>query len=141
MATAKTTTTAPRKTATTTASKAPAAPTEAPEASDAAPVISTIAEAAAHGPSLKKKEFLDRVLLASGGKKKDVRDIAEATLKVLGDALSKGEELVLPPLGRAKVNRSREVGEGEMIMVKLRRGGAKPAGGKDAKQALAEADD
>ena len=38
-----------------------------------------------------------------GGKKKGVKEIVEATLSVLGEALQKGEALNIPPFGRAKV--------------------------------------
>ena len=89
------------------------------------------------GPTLKKQELVDRIVAESGAKKKDVKRILEATLSVLGRALSKGEELNLPPLGKAKVNRQREDKSGEMIIIKLKRGG-KGGAAKDGKQALAE---
>jgi nucleoid DNA-binding protein len=114
----------------------PAAPVPAAAIS---PVVVTPA------PVLKKKELLERVIKAAGGKKKDVKEIVEAMLVVLGDALSRGEELNLPPLGRAKVNRQKDLASGEMLVVKLRRGTEKPeddgAVKKQRKEALAEAED
>lgn len=127
MSTSKTTATTAKKTATT--------------AADAAGPAAVADDAAPAAPSLKKKEFIDRVTLASGAKKKDVKDIVEAVLTVLGDALAKGEELSLPPLGRAKIHRSRELGAGSMIMIKLHRGSGKAGSGTEAKEGLAAAED
>ena len=50
-----------------------------------------------------------------------MKSIVEATLQVLGDALASGEALALPPLGRAKVNRHKDLATGEMLVVRLRR--------------------
>jgi|GEM_PF-258146 len=78
---------------------------------------------------LKKQELVERIVKASGAKKKDVKLIMEAALGVLGDALSAGEELNLPPLGKMKVNRQREEGNTEILILKLRRGGGQGGGG------------
>ncbi len=90
---------------------------------------------------LKKKEFIARVKLATAGQKPDLRSIVDATLTVLGEALAKGEDVQLRPLGRARVNRSRkaETSATTVLTVKLRRG----AGGKAAvpKETLAVAGD
>jgi hypothetical protein len=83
---------------------------------------------------IKKPEILDRLVKISGAKRKDAKLILEATLAVLGDALSEGEELNLPPLGKIKVNRTRQDGAAEVLILKLRRGGGKLDGG--AQQAL-----
>ncbi len=88
--------------------------------------------------SLKKKDLIDRVLKVTGGKKKAVRDVVEATLNVLGDALSKGEMLNLPPFGKAKVSRPSDAGSGKAMTVKLRRGPGNGTGGAKAKLALAD---
>ncbi|MFZ1727848.1 MAG: HU family DNA-binding protein [Albidovulum sp.] len=72
-------------------------------------------------PVLRKKELFERVVTISGAKKRDVKSIVEATLQVLGDALASGESLALPPFGRAKVNRQKDLASGEMLMVRLRR--------------------
>ncbi len=78
---------------------------------------------------LKKQELVERIVKASGAKKKDVKLIIEAALGVLGDALSAGKELNLPPLGKMKVNRQREEGNAEILILKLRRGGGQGGGG------------
>lgn len=91
--------------------------------------------------ALKMKDLIGAVLKATGVKKKGLKEIVEATLSCLGDALSKGHDLNLPPLGKAKVGRQQDQAVGELIVVKLRRGGPKGAGRKAAKEALAAAED
>lgn len=70
---------------------------------------------------LQKKDFVDRVVAASGAKKADARPIIEATLAQLGKALSAGETLAVPPLGRARVSLERDQRGGEIITLRLRR--------------------
>lgn len=70
---------------------------------------------------LQKKDFVDRVVAASGARKADARPIIEATLAQLGQALSAGETLAVPPLGRARVNLERDQRGGEIITLRLRR--------------------
>jgi nucleoid DNA-binding protein len=82
------------------------------------------------GGTLRKKDLIDRVVQVSGAKKKDTREIVEAVLTVLGDALAAGEMLALPPFGRARVNKQRDLDSGEMLTVKLRRAGPAKAGPK-----------
>lgn len=86
---------------------------------------------------LRKKDLVERVAEASGVKLRETRAVVEAVLAELGAALSRGDELALPPLGKARVNRSTDKGEREVLVVKLRRGRAeKPGGGPD--EGLAE---
>ena len=70
---------------------------------------------------VKKKDFVERVVLRSGAKKPVARDLTEAVLAVLGEALAQGETLVLPPLGKMSVARSVGKAGGEILHVKLRR--------------------
>jgi len=109
------------------AAKAAAAEAGAPAEAESAP------EGAG---TLRFKDLVERVAAASGARRKDVREISEAVLKVLGDALDAGDSLQLPPLGRAKVARHRETGKGEMLVIRLRRGGETAAAG--ASEPLAE---
>ena len=107
----------------------------APPADAAAPARP--AKAAA-GPQLKKKELLSRVVAALDGKKKGgVKEIVEATLATLGEALQKGESLNLPPLGKARVARTKGEGAEQQITLRLRGAGEKNAP-KGPKEALAE---
>lgn len=91
-----------------------AAPETAPEAApETAPVAVRV--------QVKKKDFVERVVLRSGTKKPAARDLTEAVLAVLGEALAKGETLVLPPLGKISVARAVGKSGGEILHVKLRR--------------------
>lgn len=87
---------------------------------------------------LKKKQLVERVAQVVGGKKRDVKDIVEATLTVLGEALQRGESLHLPPFGHAKVARSKGEGKDSSMTVKLRGAGEKVVP-KPKKETLAEA--
>jgi nucleoid DNA-binding protein len=90
---------------------------------------------------LKLKALIEEVVKRTGGKKKAVKEAVEATLAVMGEAFSRGHDVNLPPLGRAKVGRHKDAAGGELIVVKLRRGGARPAGKKGDKEALAVAEE
>lgn len=103
---------------------AAAAPAPAPEAP---PPAEAAALAAAGGGTLRKKDLLARVAAATGSRPGPVREIVEATLAVLGEALGRGDALNLPPLGRAKVTRQRDHGGAELIILRLRRPAAGPA--------------
>jgi nucleoid DNA-binding protein len=89
---------------------------------------------------LKLKDLIERVVKASGAKKKGVKEIVEATLATLGDALAKGEAINLPGFGRAKVAHAEDKGAGKPMTIKLKSqptGEAKKAG----KQPLAAPQD
>ena len=75
----------------------------------------------AEAPSLAKRDLFARVAAATGSRKKDVKLIAEATLAIIGQALSDGEELNLPPLGKVRIVKSRDAGAAEVVTLKLRR--------------------
>lgn len=92
---------------------------------------------AADDNTLKKKQLVERVVKLSGAKKRDAKDVVEATLTALGEALAAGQSVNLPPLGRMTINRQKDLASGEVLIVKLRR---KPAGGKAAANPLAETD-
>ncbi len=102
--------------------------------------VPTAARAGDKGASLKKKELIDRVMAATGGKKKDVKEVVEATLAVLGAALQSGEGLNLPPFGKARIAKTKGEGTSSAMTVKLRGAGAKRAP-QDRKQALADPDE
>ncbi len=91
--------------------------------------------------ALKVKTLVDQVVAVSGGKKKGVKEIIDATLAAMGAALSRGESLNLPPLGKAKVSRQTEKSGAELIVVKFKRGGAGAGRNKAAKEALAAAEE
>jgi nucleoid DNA-binding protein len=130
------------------AAKAAAKPKAAPKAAApavkaplavVAPVAAAEVPKAARTPAvqLRKKELIARVVDVVGGKKKGVKEIVEATLSVLGEALQKGEALNIPPFGRAKVARQKGEGKTSSMTVKLRGAGEKNAP-RGPKEALAE---
>lgn len=71
--------------------------------------------------ALRKKEFVERVVAAFGGKRKGVKEIVDATLATLGAALDKGEALNLPPFGKARIAKQKGDGPGAAITLKVRR--------------------
>ena len=82
--------------------------------------------------TLRKKDLVERVCTASGLKKKDVKPVIEATLRVLGDALEAGAALAIPPLGKARVNKQTGTTGDAVLVVKLRRPPAAAPGGSPA---------
>ncbi|WP_243694331.1 HU family DNA-binding protein [Shimia isoporae] len=74
-------------------------------------------------PDLRKKELVDLAVDRSGVKKRDAKPAIEAALAILGEALEAGRSLQLPPLGRVKVQRSKELDDGQVIVAKVRRKG------------------
>lgn len=70
---------------------------------------------------IKKPELLDEVVLRTGLKKRDVKPAVEAALSVLGDALRDGAEVNVPPLGKLRVVKSKDLEGGAAVMtLKLR---------------------
>ncbi len=108
--------------------KAPVTPVERVEGAD--PV--------AKGPAaLRLKELVDRVAAATGGKKKGVKEIVEATLAQLGLALKNGEMLNLPALGKVRVAKTQGANPGSAMTLKLRPAGPAPKK-QTTERALAE---
>ncbi|KAA9008956.1 HU family DNA-binding protein [Histidinibacterium aquaticum] len=95
------------------------APDDSPETEPTTTVVTE--QTVVVGPELKKKAFIDRVVDRCGGKKRDVKPAVEAALEVLGEAIANGEELNLPPLGKVKINRQKEVANAHVYVCKLRR--------------------
>ena len=84
------------------------------------PVVVSETKAVQAATVVKKKEFLERVATKSGLRKNQVKQAMEATLAALGDALAAGEELNLSGLGKVKVNRTKQVSGGAVIICKVR---------------------
>ncbi|SMO51327.1 HU family DNA-binding protein [Paracoccus laeviglucosivorans] len=70
---------------------------------------------------LQKRQFLSRIAHRTGMRNAQIKDIVEATLAELGEAMAAGQTLALPPLGRARINRQRDVSGAEVIVLRLRR--------------------
>jgi DNA-binding protein HU-alpha len=109
-----------------------------PRRAAAKAAVAAVVAAPAAGATLRKKDLIERVARVAGARKKDARGIVEATLTVLGEALAAGEVLALPPFGKARVNRQKDMdGGGAMLTVKLRRPAAAQGTPKVAEPAAA----
>lgn len=113
--TPKASTTKPKMATVTSATK-----TAKPYVVDTTPAQTAEAEAVNVANIIKRKEFLDRVVERSGLKPKDVRPVLDATLATLGDAIVAGESLVLPPLGKMRVNRQKTNPNATVSILRLR---------------------
>lgn len=70
---------------------------------------------------MKKPELLDAVVARTNLKKRDVKPAVEAALAVIADALRDGSELNLPPLGKVRLVKTKELASGASVMtLKLR---------------------
>jgi DNA-binding protein HU-alpha len=87
-------------------------------------------------PVVTKKELFTRLKARTPGVKgSDTRQVMEAMLDVLGEALVAGESIKAQPLGMVKVQRQKTAGGADMVVLKLRRKKPNP----DGKDPLAEA--
>lgn len=71
--------------------------------------------------TVRKKEFMARVSDATGKTRAEVAAVVEATLEQLGLAFGNGETLALPPFGKARVSRQKDIQGGEVLVLRLRR--------------------
>lgn len=72
------------------------------------------------GPVMKKQELIQKVVTRSGIKKKDAKPVVAAMLEVLGESLAEGRELNLQPMGKLKLNRTKETPKARIIVCKIR---------------------
>ena len=84
-----------------------------------ATIFETVKPVLADAP-IKKPELIERVMAETGMKKKDVKPVVEAMLAVLGRALTGGEDLTVPPLGKLMIKRTKEAANATIVTVKLR---------------------
>lgn len=102
---------AKKTTKTTTTTKAAAKPAT-PKAAAPAPVSVKL---------IKKPDLLDEVVARTNLKKRDVKPAVEAALAVIGEALRDGADLALPPLGKLRSVKTKELEDGaSVITLKLR---------------------
>lgn len=70
---------------------------------------------------VKKGELLDQIVAATGVKRADAKAVAEALLAALSDHLQADTPLQLPPLGKLRVVKCKDVGQGgKALTVKIR---------------------
>lgn len=72
-------------------------------------------------PVLSKRELVERILARTGVSRAAATPIIEATLAQLGEALSTGQTLAVPPLGRGRISVKRDSRGGDVITLRLRR--------------------
>lgn len=74
------------------------------------------------GPvEIRKRELIDAVVARSGIRKQFAKPAIETALAILGEALDEGRPLQLPPLGRVKVQKSKEISDGHVLTARIRR--------------------
>ncbi len=70
---------------------------------------------------VKKGALIDEVVAATGVKRADAKSVSEALLAALAEQLQAGKTLQLPPLGRVKLVKEKDVGQGaKALTVKIR---------------------
>lgn len=85
---------------------------------------------------IRKKQIYDHVTVATGLRKREVRESVDATLAYFHQMLSEGHDLQIPPLGKVRVI-ERDKGENAKLIYKLQL--QKPKKDDDAgKEALAD---
>jgi len=124
---------AKKTTTKTVTAKAVAKPATAPKAV----VVETVTPVVSELP-LKKPDLVDRVVLQTGMKKKDVKPVVEAMLAVMGDALGKGEEITAPPLGKLMIKKAKDTHNAKVLTLKLRIATNMGGGSKDVPESAAE---
>ncbi len=87
-----------------------------------APVTDSIvtSESSTENLALKKKELIDLVVERSGIKRKDAKPAVEAALEVLGEALGKGQDLNLRPLGKVMIKQTKELDNAKVLVCRVR---------------------
>lgn len=88
---------------------------------------------------MKKQELIQKVVDRSGIKKRDAKPVVEAMLAVMGEALADGREFNLQPMGKLKLNRTKETANARIIIAKIRQSKRAGAGGMDPKDTVAAA--
>ena len=111
------------------ANKAPAAP-PSPEVAVVTAVEPNVSE-----PEMKKAELVNLIVERTGMKKKDVKPVVEATLGALGEAIARGQELNLQPLGRVKVNNTKELAKSQVHSVRIGQSKEAREGAEEFKEA------
>lgn len=112
----------------------PLAKTAAPQTKIVNPAVSV-----PQGEMIKKPEFLVRAVERTNVKKREAKPAIEAALAVPAVSLINGEELNLPPMGKLRVVKSNDVGEGAKVL-KLKLRTMKDGAGQGADPSPDEAD-
>ncbi|MEO1139802.1 MAG: HU family DNA-binding protein [Pseudomonadota bacterium] len=116
-ASSKTTGTSKSKSDTSVASAKPAASSGVP-----APELAVVTEvtAAVTDPELKKRELLEMVSERAEVPRNKAKPVVEAMIEILGETIAEGRDLNLQPLGKIKVQRTKDLGNARVIVTKIR---------------------
>jgi len=72
-------------------------------------------------PMLRKKELFEKVVARTSLKKRDVKPAVEAALALIAESLREGRDVNLPPLGKLRVVKSKDLDNGAAVVtLKLR---------------------
>jgi len=83
--------------------------------------VATPSKAVTAKMMMKKGELIDQVVERTGVKKRDAKASVEAALVVLSAALTNETDLNLPPLGKIRIVKSKDINDGAQILtLKLR---------------------
>ena len=70
---------------------------------------------------VRKQDFIDAAVARTDVKKRDAKPAIEAALAELVDTLAAGKDVHLPPLGKIKVVKTKDLGNGSQVLtLKLR---------------------
>lgn len=89
-------------------------------APDVAPPQVTPAPTSESNTRLNTNGLVDAICGRIGYKRKDVKPVVEAALAEMGEALQRGEQLQLQPLGKIVVKRKKDVGNARVFSCKIR---------------------
>lgn len=119
------------------------AATAAKGADTAEPVVVTEGAPEPALPDLKRPELLAQVVARSAVKKKFAKPVLEAALALIGEALAEGRDLNLEPMGKVRINRTRQMANGRVTVARIRQTAPRAPGGDgaddiDAKEVVAD---
>lgn len=103
-----------------TASTAAKSAASKPASSAAKATVVTDTTPTTTAPMMKKKELLNLVVERSGVRKKYAKPTVEAMMAVLGEAISEGRDLNLPPMGKIKQQRTKDASNVRVTVAKIR---------------------
>lgn len=88
---------------------------------DAPTTPEATADAVIKPPSLRRKEFVERIVENTGMKPNQVKSVLDGVLSELGAAISAEELIDLNPFGKLTVNRKKSFDGYEVLVCKIRR--------------------
>ena len=90
-------------------------------------------------PVLRQRELINSVVERSGVRKKFAKPVVETMIAVLGEAISEGRDMNLQPLGRIKQQRTKDTGNAQIIIAKIRQNKSARSTDHDSKTDIATA--